>query len=294
MVRRLTIPVIAFGIGAQAPARGSLELSENTKAVMRAMSERCVTMGVRGAYTADVLWSLGIRNVRVIGCPTLFRRRDPDLRITLPPLDEVRRVAFTLRREVGSDYAQDVKRYLTLQREEILALNARFDLTVMTQGETEEKAVLLGTPEQRAEAMDKLGQQGWFDGPEDPLRKVYEERLFYSDVTAEYDAIVRRQQFVLGYRLHGNLMALANGVPSVYFTYDSRTAEFVETFKIPSFDVFAGKPFDLESYWDQALFEKFNRAYHAGYREMRTFLDENGLAHRLGAEPARQPVRHAA
>jgi polysaccharide pyruvyl transferase WcaK-like protein len=86
---------------------------------------------------------------------------------------------------------------------------------------------------------------------------------------------------VLGYRLHGNLIALANKVPAVYFTYDSRTAEFVDTFQIPAFDVFAGKPFDLEAYWDQSRFERFNRAAFAGYRNMRAFLDENGIANRM-------------
>ena len=294
VVEKLKIPVIAFGIGAQAPARGKLQLSEQTKAVVRAMADRCTTMGVRGAYTADVLWGLGIKNVRIIGCPTLYRNRDPNLRIDLPPLDSVRRVAYTLRREVGGDYAQDVRRYLTLQRESILALAERFDLTVMTQGETEEKAVLFGTPEQRDAALAKLTQQGWFGGEEDPLRRIYAERLFYSDVTREYDEIVRKQDLVLGYRLHGNLMALANGVPSVYFTYDSRTSEFVETFKIPAFDVFGDKPFSLEAYWDQSLFERFNRAYHAGWREMRAFLEENGMPHRMGAAAAPAAVRHAA
>ena len=56
-------------------------------------------------------------------------------------------------------------------------------------------------------------------------------------------------------------MALSNGVPSIYFTYDSRTTEFAETLQIPHFDVFSGKQFNLEDYWDQSLFEKFNRAY---------------------------------
>jgi polysaccharide pyruvyl transferase WcaK-like protein len=110
----------------------------------------------------------------------------------------------------------------------------------------------------------------------------------------EYDEKLAAQDLVLGYRLHGNLMALANGVPSVYFTYDSRTSEFVETFKIPAFDVFGDKPFSLEAYWDQSLFERFNRAYHAGWREMRTFLEENGMPHRMGAAAAPAAVRHAA
>ena len=64
-----------------------------------------------------------------------------------------------------------------------------------------------------------------------------------------------QKELVLGYRLHGNLLGLANRVPSVYFTYDSRTAEFAETLQIPSFDVFSRPRFRLEDYWDQALFE---------------------------------------
>ena len=65
-----------------------------------------------------------------------------------------------------------------------------------------------------------------------------------------------------------------------------RTAEFAETLQIPSFDVFSGKPFRLEDYWSQPLFERFNRAYYARYREMRLFLDENGVDHRMHDETA--------
>ena len=32
-------------------------------------------------------------------------------------------------------------------------------------------------------------------------------------------------EVILGYRLHGNLMALANAVPAIYFGYDTRTLE---------------------------------------------------------------------
>lgn len=295
ILERLKIPVLALGIGAQAPASGPLELSEETVGVLRAIADRCETLGVRGDHTAEVLWDIGVRNVRVIGCPTLFRRRDPSLRIDLPPLDEVRRVAFTLRREVSATYARDIQRYLSVQRASILALAGRGELGIAAQGEVEEKKIVLGTAEQRAAALAQLEQAGWLEGADDPLRRLYEERLFYSDVVADYDSYVRRHDLVLGYRLHGNLIALANGVPSVYFTYDSRTAEFVQTFAIPAFDVFGGAPFELEAYWDQGRFERFNRAYARGWREMRTFLDENGIPHRLppASRPAaeRGPVR---
>ena len=279
VLKRLTIPVIAFGIGAQAPVSGPLILSEETKEVMRAIADHSTTLGVRGIYTADLLWSIGVKNVRVIGCPTLFRRNDPGLRIDLPPLTQVRKVGYTLRREVSSTYARDIGSYLALQRQTILDLSRRFDLTVMAQGEVEEKKLVFGRPDQHEEALQALLKAGWFVDRDDPLLDLYLSRLFYSDVVADYDAVVRAQDMVLGYRLHGNLIALANKTPAVYFTYDSRTAEFVETFQIPAFDVFGGEPFELEAYWDQSRFERFNRAAYAGYRNMRAFLIENERRH---------------
>ena len=286
VLAKLRIPVIAFGIGAQAPSKGPLVLNEATKRVLAMIAERSVSLGVRGAYTADVLWSLGIRNARIVGCPTVFRNNDPELRIDLPPLEAVRNVAYTLRREVDVTYAQDLARYLDLQRDTIMDLSRRFTLDVLAQGEVEEKNILWGDPAQRQWGIDRLRHEGWLKGEGDPLEALYASSLFYSDSVAGFEAKLRSKDLVLGYRLHGNLLGLANRVPAVYFTYDSRTAEFAETLGIPSFDVFSGKRFRLEDFWDQALFERFNRAYYARYREMRLFLDENGIDHKMVDETA--------
>jgi hypothetical protein len=293
VLSRLRIPIIAFGIGAQAPAKGKLELKPDAKRVLECIAERCVSFGVRGTYTAEVLWSLGIRNARIIGCPTIYRKNDPTLRIELPPLEQIRKVGFTLRREVGHDYAQDIRRYLALQRETILSLSDRFDLHVMAQGEVEEKKVLWGEPEMREAAIGQLRGQGWLLGDTDPLEQLYRSQLFYADSVAEFEHFVRQRDLVLGYRLHGNLISLANRIPSVYFTYDSRTAEFVDTFQIPSFNVFGGQAFQLEDYWNQDLFEKFNRAYYQHYRDARLFLDENGIPHKMVNEIAATAVKPA-
>lgn len=278
VLKRLKIPVIAWGIGAQAPVKGKIELSDETKTVLRLMADSTTSIGVRGAYSAQVLWDIGIKNVRIVGCPTAFRRNNPDLEIKLPPLESIRTAGITLRREVSATYAQDIKQYLTFHRDLVKSLAARFDVVLMAQGEVEEKKMVFGTPEQKEEAFAALRANktvnDWY--MDETMEKLHRERLFYSDVVADYEDLVQQKDMVLGYRLHGNLMALANGVPSVYFTYDSRTVEFAETYQIPSFDVFSGKEFKLEEYWDQSLFDKFNRAYHHTYREMRQFLVENG------------------
>jgi hypothetical protein len=300
VLSKLRIPVLAFGVGAQAPAVGKLQIPESGKRIWQLIGERSTTLGVRGAYTAEVLWEMGVRNLRIVGCPTAFRGNDPEMRIELPPLDAVKRVGLTVRREVSKEYSPNVKLYLTRHRDIIKTMAARFDTQLMMQGEVEEKKLLWGNMEQKAEAWKTLKRNQWcaewfFDAE---IEKLYADKLFYSDAVADYEALVRRKDLVLGYRLHGNLMALANRVPSIYFVYDSRTAEFRDTFDIPSYDVYAEKEFVLEEYWNQSLFERFNRAYYMRYRDMRDFLDENGIRHTMrysrryakGAAPVAAPV----
>src|SRR5690606_16768002 len=248
VLKRLKIPVIAFGIGAQAPVKGKIELSDETKTVLRMMADSTTSIGVRGAYSAQVLWDIGIRNVRIVGCPTAFRRNDPNLAITLPPLEKVKYAGITMRREVSPAYAQDIRRYLTFHRDLVKSLAERFDVVLMAQGEVEEKKLVFGNEAQREEAMAALKASDWiaYWFMDDQMEQLYRQRLFYSDVVADYEALVQQKDLVLGYRLHGNLMALANAVPSIYFTYDSRTLEFAETYRIPSYHVFSKDEFVLE------------------------------------------------
>lgn len=296
VLRRLKLPVIAFGIGAQAPVSGKLELSEDTRTVLKLISDSTASLGVRGTYSAEVLNDLGIKNVRIIGCPTAFRNNNPDLAIHLPPLEQVKTAGVTLRREVSKTYAQDIKRYLTFHRSLVKAMADRFEVTLMSQGEVEEKKLALGTPEQKAQAMAALKENEWANNwyLDDQVTNLYQSRMFYSDVVAEYERLVRKLDLVLGYRLHGNLMALANGTPSIYFTYDSRTVEFADTFKIPSVDVFGGQDFKLEEYWDQSRFDRFNAAYAQVYDQMRDFLVENRVDNKMVSRQAAEPSRKVA
>jgi hypothetical protein len=181
----------------------------------------------------------------------------------------------------------DIARYLTVHRDGVKAMAARFDVELMAQGEVEEKKIVLGDAHQRADALASLLSNDWVSRwfLDEEIIDLYTHSMFYSDVVADYEARVRQKDLVLGYRLHGNLMALANAVPAIYFSYDTRTSEFAETFSIPSYDVYSKEPFKLENFWQQSLFEKFNHAYRLRYRAMSDFLDENAIAHRMHPQP---------
>src|SRR4051794_14445216 len=111
-------------------------------------ADSTTSIGVRGAYSAQVLWDIGIRNVCIVGCPTAFGRNNPNLEIKLRPLDRIRTAGITLRREVSGTYAQDIEHYLTFHRGLVKGLASRFDVVPMAQGEVEEKKIVYGTPEQ--------------------------------------------------------------------------------------------------------------------------------------------------
>jgi len=285
VIERLKIPVIAFGLGVQLLKDDDLRLNEGTTRILQQIAAKSGSIGVRGALSVKVLNAIGIRNVRVIGCPTVFRHLQPTRRIEKAPFDALRKVGFTLRRKTP--------RSRVFQRYVMQYLARRYEMSVICAGEQEEKTIFYASrgwirdagPRIRAAAA-ALVESGWFWDENDPLLETYRRSLFFAESVREYDAKLAQQDLVLGYRLHGNLLALANETPALYLTYDTRTREFVDTFKIPNFDVLKGEDFHFRKFYEAADFAPFERSYAHQYGELRAFLDENRLAHNLAPAPA--------
>src|SRR5262249_53914463 len=65
------------------------------------------------------------------------------------------------------------------------------------------------------------------------LLSWFMKNTFFSYDVGEYLSTYREQGMVVGCRLHSNLVALANGVPALFLTYDQRTQELVDLFEAP-------------------------------------------------------------
>ena len=282
VLERLKIPVMAFGIGVQIKTEDDLALNPETTRLLQQIAAKSTTIAVRGELSVKVLNAIGIKNVRVIGCPTVFRHGRPKLTIRRKAWEELKRVGFTLRRNTPNSTV--FQRYL------LHYLHGRFDLSIICAGELEEKilfyankGLLKDADAQVAKSVATLVEKGWLYDDADPLLDVYRKGLFFAESVAEYDREVASLDAVLGYRLHGNLLSLANETPALYLTYDTRTREFVDTFKIPHFDVLKGEKFRFREFYEQADFAPFEKAYRRQFGELRKFLDENKMPHRLGA-----------
>jgi hypothetical protein len=283
VLEQLRIPVHAIGVGAQAERRRAIALSEASVQTWRAIAARSKSIGVRGAFTAQTLHTIGIDNVDVVGCPSLFRRRDRGLKLRLKPPSEIRRVAFSLRRETSRVYALDQNQFVRRQRELLLKFAKAYDLTVTIHGEPEEKAFFDGDEEQMAVATDRLRRLGWFTPEtEAQLTELYRNRLFLNDAVEQYDAMIAGMDLAVGYRVHGVLPALANGIPGVLITYDTRSEELAETLSIPTIrDSELDNLDDIRKIYAPERFAQFERNFRQNYDRMRVYLERNEIPHRL-------------
>lgn len=285
LIERLRIPVVPIGVGAQAVTDEPIILDNYQKSFWKAVSERCNSIGLRGTYSAATLEANDVRNLTIVGCPSVYRERNPGLQIRKPALESLHKLAFNIRREVGPDYSSDPEHYLRLQRQAIVALSRRFDLTLTAHGETEEKIFFYNEQSRIAEATQTLEAQNWFLGEDDPMRRLYRDKLKFFLAVREYLDFVASQDCALGMRVHGNLPALACGHAALFVNYDKRSQELAETFGIPSTTLDELTEIGFEAVYEKANFGSFNRGFPERYRIMAEFLDANGLPHRMWSIP---------
>jgi polysaccharide pyruvyl transferase WcaK-like protein len=268
----------------QVPDNSEEYVNDSTKRFLQLIADRSKTVGVRGALSRKALNSIGIKNVRIFGCPTAFRHCKPELNLPRLKADEIKNLGFTLRRKTHS--------FATLQRYMLRTLSEKYRTEILCAGELEEKAIfyarsnLVPNPKQVMEkAVASLIKEKWFYGENDPLLDLYCSSLSVFETVSDFEDAECRQDAVTGFRLHGNLLALANEVPALYITYDTRTREFVKTLGIPHVDGRYIDRFSFEEAWDKADFDLFEKTYAERFKDLQKFLDENGMAHRLVENP---------
>ncbi len=294
VLKRIKIPIVAMGIGVDAAVQHLLPLKEEAVRILRIVADNCVSIGVRGAYTAAVLEDVGILNQRIVGCPTFFRSMNPYHSIVLPPLDEVKEVGITFDRDAERRRIFGLTRDLSVFRNLVLDMQGRFNVALLGQGEirnvwgpfpsdigTRSRSVELGGSEML------LDDVYWSDEVHLKLEVKRRDPRTFEDIELH----AREMDFVVGFQIQSNALALANGIPAVSFLYPTRADEVVETFAKPNYRLDNERRFILEEYWDQGIFDRFNRAYRYRYREMRRFLDENAISHRMSCETAKAAIK---
>jgi polysaccharide pyruvyl transferase WcaK-like protein len=307
LFEKISIPIVLFGVGLQSGLSENVEFEEEEIEILHYIHNSSAYSSLRGSSTAEALERIGITNTLVTGCPTLFWSREPELKVREPSTDSA---AFSYRQGL---YSSEQGVY-EAQFRAIRQVRERFGrTTVMLQGEEVllqrylqatkweaehttsyrpvegmKLATLTRSPIDAEEIAATLHTQlDRFADPE--LVGWVMDNCFFSYDIGEYLARYRHEGLVIGCRLHSNLLALAQGIPSFFLIYDERTREIADLFDVPRCNLTEFDPgVDPLSYSWSAC----EKNYAVYFEEMRRFLEANGLAHKLKADPG-EPARDA-
>ena len=128
-----------------------------------------------------------------------------------------------------------------------------------------------------AEELARLLQSGAYPQSYQPLGRL--EWCYAS--CQEVAGYARSLDLAVGYRVHGVLPAVAQGVPGVLVAYDTRSQELAETLKIPVVPEAALADGGWRAVYQEGPLNALAKSYAQSYDRMKNFLETNGVPHRM-------------
>jgi hypothetical protein len=276
-LKKSKVKLFCFGLGSQFLPDQPVELNPGTEAFLRLLGERSGSIGVRGAFTAELLWKLGIRNLSLTGCPSLLSLTPEAMkRLTTerPSLDKIAFNASTnVRRHALAPEALGYTENALFRR--LLEKNSFYVL----QNEQPEMQAL--SAENEAKFAHAMSTVRYIFNVKDIAATV--DPFFRTQVRMFFDVdgwvgCMRTMTASIGSRFHGNIAAILAGTPALTLAHDMRTKELCETFSIPH--VMVDQNFEGEDLVDRMLevdYEPFRKRLNHMQAEWKLFLYRNGL-----------------
>jgi hypothetical protein len=237
------LPFVMVGLGAQAPdyAARRFDFHPSVLRLIDLIRERAPLVGVRGAFTAEVLADHGVTNAVVTGCPSNFINPAPDLGA---------RIAAKRARAAGAPASfithgdepwpkdpvkQQVERRLAAWTHAGAGMMVQQSVPVfMEYIRRANIAAPADIPEAREPALARALL---------PDATIEEFRAFVAAKLRSYFSVHQwledsaRYDFSVGLRLHGNMVAWQAGTPALWVHHDSRTRELAEAMALPCLPV---------------------------------------------------------
>lgn len=251
LLKRFDKPVIPISIGLQTE-RLQLKFSfhPHVLRVLEEMQERAI-LGVRGEYTAYMLNRSGIRNIRIIGCPSMYVKADYNRRVCQKDFSAVSSV---------------MSNYRTISDK----IDNPIDLSILNYLRDNTQVFVEQTPCYAGRAV--------LDGVLKDKTEFFVRKRRIFCIYENWQRFAKKHDFSIGGRFHGNVMAVLAGVPSLFIIVDACTEELTDFFDFPTvrreeFDTH--KP--LEYYYELANYSTFNRNYPKKLDNFIQFCLDNNL-----------------
>lgn len=270
-LKKTNCSVTLAGLGAQSsttiltPKEIMNHLQKEKIDCLKMFSERAVTLGVRGEFTAQCLEEIGIHNYRVIGCPSMFLYFDGKFPMLRKPTLDKPMINITGRLLADSRTIEIGER-----------LNAKW----VMQSAEEMPEIAFGTSDFDSKKLLK-NFPGLKISP-NRLKSYMKNNAVTFNSFKEWRVHLRNSgcTFSFGTRFHGNMCALLAGIPALWITHDSRTEELVKTLHLPHISCEKYESLtSIEDMLELCNYDDFYSNYQSMEKEYVKFLEENQLSH---------------
>lgn len=271
LINQLKIPCHIIGVGIRAEydyERTGFELQDDKVAYnfFKAVLNKSPMIGLRGEITAEYMKKLGFvpeKDFTVIGCPSFFVNGE-DLSIRDTKLTEASRLALNNNLTRTDPFLQA---FLANIRKKIR--NCYYFPQLL--GEL--KMLYLGA--------DYSYQYNLEDYEVNPYDEEYRsDRVRFHTHYLSWKKDLERCDFSFGSRLHGNVMALHAGLPSIWIVHDARMRELAAYHNLPHVRrEEITEETDVLDLFARMDYRSVLRGHRERFRHYVDFLDKNGIPH---------------
>ena len=276
VIEKLDLPTLGFSFGIQdyhSNTSGISEIHPSVVRLLKAIGDRSEFIGVRGPYTASVLYKFGFKNVVPIGCPTLYRNGNKNYKINKSGKFENPLVVF----------------HHTMLGDCVDLLKSCDFL-----GQDYEDEMLFTDHLSDDAILKKYIAEKYDYGSDSDIKSLVNDRGLWVDTSSEWLDLVGSRDFVLGPRIHGCIAAITQGIPALLTPRDLRVLEFAEFYGLPYVPMSEVHKYNLDELYQKADYGKFNDLFPRRYSNFVSFLAANKAPHVLNNDDCQNEMAFSA
>jgi hypothetical protein len=260
----LNTKLVPMTFGFRYHENGDFFLSDDMLYIFKQIAERN-EIGVRGEIVAEILSDYGIKNVRIIGCHSLFYHLNRNFSVNNVKLAP-ERINFNFN-QCFSDYFQS---HLDFCAKSLPIFQYFFNLYNVGQIEIDYTM-------QTAFMKELAGYASFTSFEVVKDFAVNKGRYFFS--VDDWVSALKQNDFSVGTQFHGNVASILAGTPALLIAIDKRMEELALYHKIPfikaeSFD--PSKP--LEYYYNLCDYSEFNKQFATCYDSFIDYCYKNDVS----------------
>ena len=244
LIKKSKKPLVITGLGANSFTGFDKDfykqLNPDLVHFLNFLSAHTPEIGVRGHFTAEVLNQIGIKNVRVIGCPSFY--------------------------EMGANRV--VQKTGKISLEDILLTHSSAVLSL-------KKNHQICQDFQEEEIIRTIAFNENVNLPKSAICKnILKHKYHIFSNIEDWKHFISQFKFAFGDRLHGSICALNAGIPAMCTNTDSRAREMCEFLHIPYYP-HVTKDTDVLKLYEQADIDGLNKHYPTLFKNFCNFIEKN-------------------